>query len=503
MFNDYMWQTYLNAGGKDVVEAFRQLCEEEYSSESGDNYRSLIKSLHTSFCASKAGIEYAASVLKDLFDHINDGGIANECVAVTELPEEKLTLKQITRALYYGIKKEYQCDEQTVFACFSDTLEYYTTFLFIWAPDLFVPYYFRWNFNVLERIASEFDITLPPMPIKKDYKGRFFYYRDICESLLDFRDVHNLSPYELCAFLYDFAPKYIGGIDSYIIKDLPEPKSAFFIGGSKDDIFLDENTDKVTCWQCNPDTRAGDMIVMYLRSPISAVDSVWRSVSIGFNDPFFYYYRCTYIANPVGIKRISQKQLQQDPIFKDMPIVRKNMQGINGVELKPSEYNHLMDISKADVPRLEFIVSEGNQDFVNEKDVENKLIKPLITKLGYSQEEYVQQLQIEVGNHNYKLIPDFVLLPVTARGHQSGFAVIEAKHTIHNQKEMEEVRIQARSYACQLRVKYSVIASKDRIWVYVPDDDFTKEAFSASWGELNDADTFSHLFRLIGKRIRQ
>ena len=90
-----------------------------------------------------------------------------------------------------------------------------------------------------------------------------------------------MSPYELCAFLYDFAPKYIGGIDSYIIKELPEPKSAFFIGGSKEDIFLDESKDVVTCWQCNPDTRAGDMIVMYLRTPISAVDSVWRSVSIG------------------------------------------------------------------------------------------------------------------------------------------------------------------------------------------------------------------------------
>ncbi|MBR3691944.1 MAG: type I restriction enzyme HsdR N-terminal domain-containing protein [Clostridia bacterium] len=281
---------------------------------------------------------------------------------------------------------------------------------------------------------------------------------------------------------------------------MPEPKSAFFIGGSKDDKFLASDADTITCWQCNPDTRAGDMIVMYLRTPVSAVDSVWRSVSIGFNDPFFYYYRCTYIAHPVSIKQISQKQLQKDKIFKDVPIVRKNMQGINGVELMPSEYNYLMELAKADVPRLEFVVTDGNQDFVNEKDVENKLIKPLIAKLGYSEEEYVQQLYIEIGNHNHALIPDFVLLPVTTRGHQSAFALIEAKHSIPNLKEMEEVRIQARSYAKQLNVKYSVIASKDKVWVYAPDDDFTKEIFSASWGELNDADTFSHLLKLIGKR---
>ena len=64
---------------------------------------------------------------------------------------------------------------------------------------------------------------------------------------------------------------------------------------------------------------------------------------------------------------------------------------------------------------------------------------------------------------------------------------------------MEEVRIQARSYARQLNVKYSIIASKDRVWVYAPDDDFTKEIFSASWNELNNPDVFSLLRKLIGK----
>lgn len=320
--------------------------------------------------------------------------------------------------------------------------------------------------------------------------------------MFDFRERHNMSPYELCAFLYDFAPKYIGGIDSYIIKDLPKPKSAFFIGGSKDDKFLANDSAAITCWQCNPDTRAGDMIVMYLRTPISAVDSVWRSVSIGFNDPFFYYYRCTYIANPVGVKRVSQKQLQTDKIFKDTPIVRKNMQGINGVELKPSEYNHLMDLARANVPKLEFTITDGNQEFINEKDVENKLIKPLIAKLGYSEEEYVQQLYIEIGNHNHALIPDFVLLPVTTRGHQSAFAIIEAKHSIQNQKAMEEVRIQARSYAVQLKARYSVIVSKDKVWVSTPNDDFSTDIFSATWDELNNADTFSELFKLIGIKAK-
>lgn len=487
MFNGYMWQLYLNAGGSKIVSLF----EQNLTGNLSQDYIETIEKFRLSFCPQKAIIEEMQQQLQDLAKDLNDN------LALLESGE--YTIESAMQFLYNSIKDEEKCSAQNVFACFSDSIEYFTTFLAAEIPDLFTPYYFKYNFNVFEKIAQEFDIELPPIPLKKDYEGRFYFYGDICGAFLSFREKHNLSPYELCAFLYDFAPKYVGGIDSYIIKDLPEPKSAFFIGGSKGDKFLTYDSDTITCWQCNPDTRAGDMIVMYLRTPVSAVDSVWRSVSIGFNDPFFYYYRCTYMAHPVAIKQISQKQLQKDKVFKDVPVVRKNMQGIDGVELMPSEYNHLMNLTKADAPKLEFVITDGNQDFVNEKDVENKLIKPLIAKLGYSEGEYVQQLYIEIGNHNHALIPDFVLLPVTTRGHQSAFAIIEVKHSIPNQKEMEEVRIQARSYARQLNVKYSVIASKDKVWVYTPDDDFTQEIFSASWGEMNDADTFSLLLNLIGK----
>ncbi len=488
MFNEYMWQTYLKAGGKEVAEMF----EKNLTGNLSEEYIGHIGNFRAVYCPEKAIIEDTNEQLRDLAKALNEG----MCL----LESGEYTIASALEYLYTGIKSDEDFSAKDVFSYFSDSIEYFTTSLAAEIPELFVPYYFKYNFNVLEKIVQEFDIELLPIPMKRDYEDRFYYYGAVCMALLDFRKKHSMSPYELCAFLYDFAPKYVGGIDSYIIKDLPEPKSAFFIGGSKDDVFLSGETDSITCWQCNPDTRAGDIIVMYLRTPVSAVDSVCRSVSIGFNDPFFYYYRCTYIANPIGVNQVSQKQLKQDSIFKNVPIVRKNMQGIDGVELKPSEYNHLMDLAKADVPRLEFIVTDGNQEFVNEKDVENKLIKPLIAKLGYAEEDYVQQLYIEIGNHNRALIPDFVLLPVTTRGHQSAFALIEAKHSIPNQKAMEEVRIQARSYARQLNVQYSVIASKDRIWVSSPNDDFTGDSFEATWDELNDADTFSKLLKLVGKK---
>lgn len=114
------------------------------------------------------------------------------------------------------------------------------------------------------------------------------------------------------------------------------------------------------------------MILMYLKTPVSAIVSVWRSVSIGFNDSFFYYYRCTYIANPVSIQHITLKQMQQDDVTKNMSIVRSNMQGINGTELKPSEYNHLMDLANADVPRLELASEISYADISGAKLIDAK-----------------------------------------------------------------------------------------------------------------------------------
>ena len=69
----------------------------------------------------------------------------------------------------------------------------------------------------------------------------------------------------------------------------------------------------------------------------------------------------------------------------------------------------------------------------------------------------------------------------------------------HEEIFLEEVKIQARSYAKQLGAKYSVIASKEKVWVMSSKDDYSKEIFSATWHELNDSDSFYELFRLLGK----
>ena len=487
----------MNGAGKEVVGFFEENLLNDFSKE----YAEKVCEFHKAYCPSEFVNEQLHSQLLQLLNDINTNEFLYGCYALIGLSEnESYTLDELIIKIYNGINDGETLKENQIFEELSLGIEYYTTFFHIMFPELFIPYYFKYNFNVFENIASEFDIDLPPIPIKKDYKGRFFYYGDICRSLYDFRINHDMSPYELCAFLYDFAPKYIGGIDSYIIQDLPQLKSAYLIGASKDDAFLSKDNDAIRPWQCSPDTLAGDAIVMYLKSPISAIDSVWRSVSIGFNDPFFYYYRCTYIAKPCKINRISQKMIEKDSVFKELPIVKKNMQGLNGVELYPSAYNHLLDMTESDLPKLEFAISDDGLLLSREKDVENKLIKPFLAKLGYLESEYKQQLYIEIGNHNHALIPDFVIHPVVSKGHQSADFLIEAKLSISSDKLLEEAKTQARGYAKLLNAKYSVVASKEGIWLSSCSDDYSRDIFSFSWSELKNEDNFYQISKLIRNR---
>lgn len=488
MVNQYIWEIYLKSGGSDIVKTFEtNFSDPEYFSP---DYAAFIKELRSTYTPMQWLIDDEYNQLENLYDcNAEDDEEENS----KEEPDKELLLDDLI-----GNLKQINGSEDKAFSAFIYDIAFLTTDLTICAPDLYIPYYFRFNFNVLQIIADIFDIELPPLPKKSDYNARFMYYAELCNVLHSFREQNGWTPYELFAFLYDFAPKYIGGTSSYIISDLPQPKGAYFIGGSKDDIFLSDSKDEITIWQCSPETKAGDMIVMYLRSPVSAVDSVWRSCSLGFVDPFFYYYRCTYICYPLKLERVGIEEMRSDEIIGSMPIVKKNMQGLNGIELKPSEYNHLLDLGHSDAMRLEYSTVNSDKEYSTEKEVEDNVIKPLLAKIGYDEADYVQQLYLDIGNHNHALIPDFVLLPESKGNNKSAFAVVEAKRSITNSKELNAAKSQVRSYAKLLGTKYAAIVSQEKIWVFSSNDDYSNELFSCAISELTD-DSLYELKKIIGK----
>ena len=500
MLNNYIWKLYKQADGTQVINMFRK----NLTGKLQQTYADEIKRLQ---------LHYAIEgVVSDTYEQLLELSAAikskSKTIFIPGAIRGTTPVKEIYKAIDSVMQDAIRCwmkedgREQIVLSEFIDSLSYISTNWAILYPGVFAPYYFSKNYNILTTITDTFGIELPALPKKSDYLGRVRHYGELCKAFYRFRQENALGFYDFCAFLYDFAPQYIGGKDSYIIEKLPEPKSAFFVGGGGDnaDATAEDNPDSICFWQCNTNTRAGDLIVMYLRTPVSAISSVWRSMSVGFIDPFFYYYHCTYVGNPMKGKRISLQEIKGDNILGKMPIVKKNMQGINGIELRPSEYNHIVDLTCAAVPKLESATVSSEAVFENEKAVEEKLIKPLLSRLGYAEDEYVQQMYIEIGNHNHALIPDFVIHPQSASGHYSGDIILEAKRSISSTKQLLEVKTQVRSYAKLLGARLSVIASQEKVWAMSAKDDYSECIYENSWEALSDADAFYMLSQLIGNR---
>lgn len=226
MFNQYIWELYLKSGGNKVVDTFKHNLSVKFTKQ----YADFIKGLHMEYCPMDWLIDYEHQQLMDLYNSFDE-----EYSDSSESNEESNEMLLFDE--FIGIIKHENPNDNEAFFNFIDGIPYYTTNLTISSPNLFIPYYFKNNFNVLEIVANSFKIDLPELPKKADYNARFMYYVELCNTLHSFREQNGWTPYELFAFLYDFAPKYIGGISSYIITNLPEPKGAYFIGGSKDDIF--------------------------------------------------------------------------------------------------------------------------------------------------------------------------------------------------------------------------------------------------------------------------
>lgn len=476
MFNAYVWNLYLAGGGADVVRKF----EAFYRKGITKDYIGLIRRLHGEYQPEAASLAMETEQLQDAASQIGTASL---------------------ETLYEDMCHDCQADPKSLFQEFSAGLSFYTTCLALAKPDLFIPYYFQYSYNVLTAMADEFGLILPAIPNKSDYYGRFIHYEKICGVLQEFREANGLSVPELCAFLYDFGPKCVGGMSCFLIPEerLPEPGSAFLIGSARTDLFFTEDPAAVIPWQCSPDTKAGDMIVMYLTSPDCAAGYVWRSCSVGFIDPFFFYYRCTYICHPIKIRPVTLEQMRHDRILRAMPIVKKNMQGVNGVELRPLQYNRIVTLGKREALRIEYDEAVEADGCSTERDVEDKIIKPLLARLGYEKEDYVQQLELRFGNQNRGLIPDFVLLPDRKGLHHRGFAVVEAKRSITQLPQLEDALSQVRSYAKLLSAHYAAIISREKLWIYAAADDYEKAVLETRLRDMTD-DDFFEIRKLIGKK---
>jgi hypothetical protein len=378
-------------------------------------------------------------------------------------------------------------------------------------PNFYIPYFFSRKFFELTKIADNFLIDLPQVPLKKDKYARLKYYWDLCVVLKTFQKENNLNNAELCAFLYDYAPKFLGFEKNLISNEnLPQPSQIWLVGGDKygfDFDFLDNaNSQSSGFWQGNVDTKRGDIVIMYCLAPRSVIHSVWRATSNGIADPFFYFYGSINIG--VGIKTppIHISELKSDKHFSLNPLVRKNLQGINGYSFSSVDYQHLLsmfsekgfDISQ--LPKLYRPEISLDLDLKNERDVEINLVEPLLERLDYNPKDWIRQMSVRMGRgeRNY---PDYAFFANSEKGYEKAKMLIETKFFIKTNVELEETFKQARSYAVRLEASILIICDKECLWFYEKiNGSFDRSVFIKKyWGEVNNPDDFRIIKNRVGK----
>lgn len=421
------------------------------------------------------------------------------CYNIEEFPDKERpkTLEEAKEFYEDVISRGYWEDGEIViprddFNTMLNNIVWISFLMYYFSPKFYFPNIFVFRFFDLQKIADVFDIELSPIPKKPDYKARCMYYWRLCEIFYQFRTNNNLSPAELCAFLYDFAPNFISKENT----EIPKPSQAWCIGGLIDPAEVYD----ITFWQANPETKKGDILIHYETSPISAITCLWIAQTDGVIDPFFHYYSNTYISGKIDIPYISLKELQTDDYFSKHPLIRKRFQGVNGWMLSNEDYTELFRMIKAKgfntdlLPKLYAPALPKIVSIIHERDVEVQLLEYYLNKMGwFENKDFIRQLPIHAGR-GHRVFPDYALHYDNKPDYERAKVLIEAKFRMKNNQDIEEAFKQARSYANILESSVIVLCDKQCLIVYEKKESFDRDIYvKYYWVELENPDKFNEL----------
>ena len=386
-------------------------------------------------------------------------------------------------------------------------LDVISLFLYLKDPEHYIPYFFTNRFFLLERVFQSFDIPFPMPPSKQKYHDRFLYYGNLCREIYEFRKKYSLDYIELNCFLYDFSLKTLP--DFINTDELPEAINIYISGGTKEDTdLLRNNGEKYqTFWQGNPQTKIGDIILLYSLSPYSGLTAIFRAVSPTYYDPFSYYPERVWVGFPIVIQTIHLSELKSNPVWKEKGLVKANMQGVNGRECTSDEYNAIIEILKSKnfdvsiLPKLPFLDEPDFRNLNYERDVEITLLEPMLKRLGFDEDDWLRQMTLRMGR-NDRVFPDYALFANDQRGEESARFIWEAKYRIANERQLKDAFLQAKSYALRLGCDGFGLVALEGVWISTRQDDFKWERlYKFSWSELKQKENFSRLTRLADKRV--
>ena len=490
-FNPYLWKIYANGEGKEAIGRFRSFIEGDF-----EGYDDFIASLMEAYCPDREWIDDIRESILNNLDQLHDRDGEE-----TAPYGQDLTTGDMILEYYQDYLDEYKSQAQAHWR-FSIDLACISTFLAWDYPQSFIPYYFPACFNVVQRVAEYFGIELPAVPSKGQKEKRVLFYAELSDVLNDFREENGLEPEELWALLYDYGPKVVGGTDRVMpAEELKDAHRVFVFGTAEWASRREPKAGQLFMWQGSPDMKPGDIAVLYQWKPVSSFVSIWRAVSVGYNDPLFRHHRVVCYSAVCGIPAVSWNELKADEIFSQTPLVRSKMTQMDGARMKNSEYMHLLEMAAKNgklpdnVPEMPVYSELEAPEMKLERDVEVFYLEGLLKRLGWDDEDYERQIPLRGGRQN-RVFPDYVI-NYRPTGPEAEI-VLEAKLTIPSERQAKHDKGQAKAYARLLRARALVLVSKEGIWLAESYDDFDKMT-AYTWGELQDADLFDEVYQVIGK----
>ena len=456
------------------------------------------------FIDSLLEIDLAEDTYEWLDPYGNELNLSDENI----FPKESSSYAQIERR----IRNIFMRQDNDYLRYWQHWMPFYSLLLNFEYPDLFFPYLYPSHFYKISEICKIFEIPIPPLPGKNNHLDRLFYYLELNRSIQNFKKQYKMTNVELNAFLYGFAIRFIPDL---IKNELPEANKIFMLGASKADVeycLNDEiEKDQVLLWQGCSEIVPGDIIILYELTPYKRIRTIWRAVSPGFDDPFHWYPGKVYVSHVIkNIPTITFGDLITNRVWKKNGLVRSHMQGIGikNTAITYEEYDALKKLFKKKkrsfdlsiLPEPPNYAQIFNSDLNNERDVEEKMLEPLLKQLGYDVEkEFVRQFPIRMGR-GFNYYPDYALHATKKNDIESADFIWEAKYRIPTKKQLQEDFGQAHSYAVRLSCKGLGLVSMEGVWLSWRDDDFAFEKIQKfSWQDLENPDVFGKIKTLFHK----
>lgn len=393
----------------------------------------------------------------------------------------------------------------------------FTTMLHAYMPSMFVPNFYPMQFFYLKKLADKYELDLPEIPNRKDYKARWTYYLEINCMLIDFAVQNGFeSMSEFCAFLFDYELAATAAEASAEERAMPEiTGQAWILVGNYGE---GERDMEYGFWQANELTEKGDILLFYEKSPVKALNSVWIAQQDGVVDPFFHYYSNTYIGQKISIpadKAISFADFKESEYFKNRTkkgnFVSKNFQDVSGWAVSYEDYREIKRMLEARgfdtsvLPQLYEPTAIGDVVIERESDVSTKLLIPLLEQMGWRKGlDFRAEVEFNAGRgttgNQINKRPDFCLHIVETNDDIEAKVAIEVKKLMKNNKEIHDNFVQGRSYAKWGAVEVLVLCDMRQILVYPKGRNgrFDESKFvKFSWTDMENPDKYNELKHLL------